>query len=49
MRQLLEIMRCDRDFRDNVGRNGLPAVFGILNNEGALVEHYRSLMMSSVH
>lgn len=49
MDQLLEIMRRDRGFRDNVGRNGLLAIFGILNNEGLLVERYRSLLMDRLH
>jgi putative thioredoxin len=45
MEQLLEIMRRDRGFRDDVGHNGLLAIFGILDNKGPLVERYRSLIM----
>lgn len=49
MEQLLEIMRRDRGFRDDVGRNGLLAIFGILSNKGPLVERYRSLLMDHLH
>lgn len=49
MEQLLEIMRRDRGFCDVVGRNGLLAIFGILSNNGPLVERYRSLLMDHLH
>ena len=49
MGQLLEIMRRDRGFRDDVGRNGLLAIFGILSNKGPLVERYRSPLMDHLH
>ncbi len=49
MEQLLEIMRRDRGFRDDAGRNGLLAIFGLLNNKGPLVERYRSLILDHVH
>lgn len=49
MEQLLEIMRRDRGFRDDVGRNSLLAIFGILSNKGPLVERYRSLLMDHLH
>ena len=49
MEQLLEIMRRNRGFRDDVGRNGLLAIFGILSNKGPLVERYRSLLMDHLH
>ncbi len=49
MEQLLKIMRRDRGFRDDVGRNGLLAIFGIQSNKGPLVERYRSLLMDHLH
>ncbi len=49
MEQLLKIMRRDRSFRDDVGRNGLLAIFGILSSKGPLVERYRSLLMDRLH
>jgi thioredoxin-like negative regulator of GroEL len=42
-------MRRDRGFRDDIRRNGLLAIFGILNNKGPLVQRYRSLMMDDLH
>ena len=41
MEQLLEIMRRDRHFRDDAGRDGLVAIFRILGNRGPLVERFR--------
>jgi putative thioredoxin len=45
MEQLLAIMRRNRGFRDDVGRNGLIAVFHILGNRGPLVKRFRSAML----
>ena len=44
MEQLLEIMRRDRHFRDDAGRDGLVAIFRILGNRGPLVERFRISM-----
>jgi thioredoxin-like negative regulator of GroEL len=49
MEQLLKIMCRDRGLRDDVGRNGLPAIFSILCNKGPLVERCRSLLMDHLH
>ena len=45
MEQLLEIMRRDREFRDDAGREGLIAIFRILGNQGPLVERFRIAML----
>ncbi|GMQ96173.1 MAG: thioredoxin [Gammaproteobacteria bacterium] len=45
MEQLLEIMRRDRKFRDDAGREGLIAIFRILGNQGPLVERFRVSML----
>jgi putative thioredoxin len=44
MEQLLEIVRRDRIFRDDAGRNGLIAIFNMVGSEHELVGHYRALL-----
>jgi putative thioredoxin len=48
MQQLLEIVRRDRDFREDAGRKGLIAIFNMLGNENALVASYRSLLTEAL-
>ena len=48
MEQLLEILRRDRNFRDDAGRKGLLDLFQILGS-GPLVNQYRALMSSALH
>ncbi|MFB6260128.1 MAG: tetratricopeptide repeat protein, partial [Thiohalorhabdaceae bacterium] len=38
---LLEIVRRDREFRDDAGRKGLLALFDMLGNRHPLVSDYR--------
>jgi len=49
MEQLLEIMRRNRGFRDDVGRRGLLALFQVLGGHGSLVNRYRARMSSALH
>ncbi len=49
MDQLLEIIRRDRAFGDDVGRKTMLQVFNLLGNEGELVGRYRRLMASALH
>jgi putative thioredoxin len=49
MQHLLELMRRDRNFRDDIGRKGLLSVFTLLNNQGTLVNQYRSKMSSLLY
>jgi len=46
---LLELVRHDRAFGDDAGRNGMLAIFRILGNHGELVERYRSQMFRALH
>ena len=41
MDQLLEIVRRDRGFRDDIGRKTLLDVFNLLGGQGELVATYR--------
>lgn len=49
MEQLLEIVRRDRDFREDAGRKGLIAIFNMLGNENEMVTSYRSLLTEALH
>jgi len=49
MDQLLEIVRRDRDFREDAGRKGLVAIFNMLGNENDMVATYRSLLTEALH
>lgn len=49
MAQLIEIARRDRKFRDDIGRQGLLAIFNILGDDNDLVRHYRSLLQAALH
>ncbi|MBI3432783.1 MAG: co-chaperone YbbN [Hydrogenophilales bacterium] len=48
MDQLLEIVRRDRDFEDDIGRKTLLSVFNLLGG-GELVSRYRRLLASALH
>lgn len=49
MQQLLEIVRRDRQFREDAGRKGLIAIFNMLGHENELVINYRSLLTEALH
>jgi putative thioredoxin len=48
MEQLLEIARRDNGFRDQIGRNGLLAIFDVLGDDER-VHHYRALLQQAMH
>ncbi len=49
LEQLLELMKRDRSYGDDAGRNGLVKVFEILGNQGELVTRYRRLMAAALY
>jgi putative thioredoxin len=49
LEQLLEIMKRNRKFEDDLGRRGILAVFDILGNEGELVNQYRRKMAALLY
>jgi putative thioredoxin len=49
MEQLLEIVRRDRAFRDDIGRKTLLDVFNLLGGHGELVSEYRRKLASALH
>lgn len=46
MDSLLELIRRDRSYRDDIGRRALVNVFQLLGNEGPLVKKYRGKLSS---
>jgi putative thioredoxin len=49
LEQLLEIMKRNRKYEDDLGRRGILAVFDILGNEGELVNQYRRKMAALLY
>ena len=49
LEHLLELMRRDRAYGEDAGRKGLLAIFGLLGNEGELVERYRARLFTALH
>ena len=49
MDQFLEIMKRDRQYRDDAGRTGLMKVFEMLGGSGELVHRYRQKMASLLY
>jgi putative thioredoxin len=47
--QLLEIVRRDRAFRDDIARKTMLQVFSVLGNEGDLVSEYRRRLASAMY
>lgn len=47
--QLLEIVRLDREFREDAGRKGMIAIFNMLGQEHELVASYRPLLAEALH
>jgi putative thioredoxin len=49
MDQLIEIVRRDRGFQDDIGRKTLLDVFSLLGGQGELVSRYRRLLASALN
>jgi putative thioredoxin len=49
LEQFIEILRIDRAFRDDAGREGLLSVFEMLGNDHPLVGRYRARMSSLLY
>ncbi|MDE1942600.1 MAG: tetratricopeptide repeat protein [Betaproteobacteria bacterium] len=49
LEQLLEIVRQDRSFRDDVGRKTLLEIFNLMGGGGELVSRYRKLLASALN
>lgn len=47
--QLLEIVRRDRSFMNDIGRRGMSAIFALLGREHDLSQRYRSLLNNALH
>jgi putative thioredoxin len=47
--QLLEIVRRDRSFRDDIARKTMLQVFSLLGNQGDLVSEYRRRLASAMY
>lgn len=48
-RQLMEILRRDRDYRGDLARRGLLALFGVMEGQEALVKRYRAELFRLIH
>jgi len=49
LEELLEIVRRDRAFRDDIARKTMLQVFGLLGNQGELVSEYRKRLASAMY
>ncbi len=49
LEQLLEIVRRDRKFRDDIARKTMLQVFSLLGNQGSLVSDYRRKLASAMN
>lgn len=49
MEALLEIIKRDRKFKDDVGRKTLLEIFHLLDGRGDLVNKYRRLMANALN
>ncbi len=47
--QLLEIVRCDRQYREDAARRAVLRVFDLLGGKGELVTRYRGLLARAIH
>ena len=47
--QLLEIVRRDRSFRDDIARKAMLQIFTLLGNQGELVSEYRKRLASAMY
>ena len=49
LEHLLELMQWDRAYGEDAGRKGILAIFGLLGNQGELVERYRARLFNALH
>ena len=49
MEAFMTILQRDREFRDDIGRRSLLAVFDILGSESELVQRYRRQLFNALH
>ena len=49
LENLVELMRRDRDFRQDAGRKGILAIFALLGDDKELVKRYRAQVSSILH
>jgi len=49
MDAFMSILQRDREFRDDIGRRSLLAVFDILGNDSELVQRYRRQLFNALH
>jgi putative thioredoxin len=49
MDAFMSILQRDREFRDDIGRRSLLAVFDILGSDSELVQRYRRQLFNALH
>ena len=49
LQQLLEIVRRDRSFMNDIGRRGMSAIFALLGRDHELSQRYRSMLNNALH
>lgn len=49
LKQLMEILRLDRHYRDNLAQRGLLALFSLLNDQDELIKKYRAELFRLIH
>ena len=49
MEQLLELVRRNRAYGDDIARKGLMAIFSMLGNDSSLTKRYRARMFNAIH
>ena len=49
LQQLMEILRRDRNYRDDLARRGLLALFDIVEGQEALIKKYRAELFRLIH
>jgi putative thioredoxin len=49
LEQLLEVVRRDRKFNDDIARKTMLQVFSLLGNQGDLVSEYRRKLASAIN
>ncbi|MFN0316970.1 MAG: thioredoxin [Burkholderiales bacterium] len=49
LEQLLDIVRRDRNFRDDIGRKTMLSLFSLITDHGDLVRRYRQALAAAIH